>query len=121
MSCPFCSLIRHQPKYTSSLSKRLFEADPKCFKFKKAMSNSYGRLVQITVVIAHYVVCRVSFTGVCLGMSIMGTQALHFSYIVLSMEGMPWYRVDFMIALILCIMFYIIVMCLGESAVSITL
>ncbi|KAK3778765.1 hypothetical protein RRG08_013036 [Elysia crispata] len=72
---------------------------------------------QITVVIAHYVVCRVSFTGVCLGMSIMGTQALHFSYIVLSMEGMPLYRVDFMIALILCIVFYIIVMCLGESAI----
>ncbi|RUS78343.1 hypothetical protein EGW08_013894, partial [Elysia chlorotica] len=55
------------------------------------------------------VVCRISFTGVCVGMSIMGTQALHFSYVVLSMEGMPWYRIDFMLGLVLCIVFYTII------------
>ena len=88
---------------------------------KQKSALTFGRFSAITFICmnGHGLVCRISFTGVCVGMSIMGTQALHFSYYVLCIEGMPWYRVDFVLALCLCVLFYVIVLCLGESAVSI--
>ena len=52
-------------------------------------------------------------------MSVMGLQTLHFSHAVLSAEGLPWYHLDYFLALLFTCFFSGVAILLAQSTVSI--
>uniref|UniRef100_A0A2C9JLV4 Palmitoyltransferase n=1 Tax=Biomphalaria glabrata TaxID=6526 RepID=A0A2C9JLV4_BIOGL len=60
---------------------------------------------------------RVSFTGVCITMTLMGLQTIYFSHYVLSIEGMSWYQIDYLVGFGLLAFFLLVASCIAQTSI----